>query len=102
MWDVNAVSAAVYRALKAYRLNDADARDICQEAWLELLRVPGEAVLEARAAHDEEPVERDVVGPVYPRRTNDRPIKLAVTHCLLRAPLRAKPMPLGVCCRAGS
>ncbi|WP_181774714.1 sigma-70 family RNA polymerase sigma factor [Amycolatopsis pittospori] len=41
MWDVNAVSAAVYRALKAYRLNDADARDICQEAWLELLRVPG-------------------------------------------------------------
>ncbi len=41
MWDVNAVSAAVYRALKADRLSDADARDVCQEAWLELLRVPG-------------------------------------------------------------
>ncbi|MEU9687951.1 RNA polymerase sigma factor [Amycolatopsis japonica] len=41
MWDVNAVSAAVLKALKAYRLSEADAKDICQEAWLELLRVPG-------------------------------------------------------------
>ncbi|WP_410656800.1 sigma-70 family RNA polymerase sigma factor [Amycolatopsis sp. lyj-112] len=41
MWDVNALSAAVLSALKAYRLGDADARDVCQEAWLELLRVPG-------------------------------------------------------------
>ncbi|EME60275.1 RNA polymerase sigma factor [Amycolatopsis decaplanina DSM 44594] len=41
MWDVNAVSAAVFKALKAYRLSDADARDVCQDAWLELLRAPG-------------------------------------------------------------
>ncbi|RSN58478.1 sigma-70 family RNA polymerase sigma factor [Amycolatopsis sp. WAC 04182] len=41
MWDVNALSAAVLRTLKAYRLSEADARDVCQDAWLELLRAPG-------------------------------------------------------------
>ncbi|RSM70930.1 sigma-70 family RNA polymerase sigma factor [Amycolatopsis sp. WAC 01375] len=41
MWDVNAVSAVVLKALKAYRLSEADARDVCQDAWLELLRAPG-------------------------------------------------------------
>ncbi|WET80073.1 sigma-70 family RNA polymerase sigma factor [Amycolatopsis sp. QT-25] len=41
MWDVNAVSAAVLKALKTYRLSEADARDVCQDAWLELLRAPG-------------------------------------------------------------
>ncbi|MBB5854568.1 sigma-70 family RNA polymerase sigma factor [Amycolatopsis umgeniensis] len=40
MWDVNAVSAAVLGALKTYRLSEADAKDICQDAWLELLRAP--------------------------------------------------------------
>ncbi|HET6289828.1 MAG TPA: sigma-70 family RNA polymerase sigma factor, partial [Amycolatopsis sp.] len=28
-------------ALKTYRLSEADARDVCQDAWLELLRAPG-------------------------------------------------------------
>lgn len=40
MWDVNALSAAVFRAVKAYRLGDAEAWDVCQEAWVELLRDP--------------------------------------------------------------
>ncbi|WP_037319266.1 sigma-70 family RNA polymerase sigma factor [Amycolatopsis orientalis] len=41
MWDVNAVSAAVLSVLKTYRLSEADAKDVCQEAWLELFRAPG-------------------------------------------------------------
>ncbi|MEV7549074.1 sigma-70 family RNA polymerase sigma factor [Amycolatopsis sp. NPDC089917] len=41
MWDVKAVSAAVLGALKTYRLTESDARDVCQDAWLELLRAPG-------------------------------------------------------------
>ncbi|MFC3449671.1 RNA polymerase sigma factor [Amycolatopsis speibonae] len=41
MWDVKAVSAVVLGALKTYRLTESDARDVCQEAWLELLRAPG-------------------------------------------------------------
>ncbi|WP_410577227.1 RNA polymerase sigma factor [Amycolatopsis sp. lyj-108] len=41
MWDVNAVSGAMFKALKTYRLSEADARDVCQDAWLELLRAPG-------------------------------------------------------------
>ncbi|OXM53290.1 RNA polymerase sigma factor [Amycolatopsis alba] len=41
MWDVNGVSAAVLGALKTYRLSESDARDVCQDAWLELLRTPG-------------------------------------------------------------
>ncbi|AUI63080.1 sigma-70 family RNA polymerase sigma factor [Amycolatopsis sp. BJA-103] len=41
MWDVNAVSAAVLGVLKTYRLSEADARDVCQDAWLDLLRAPG-------------------------------------------------------------
>ncbi|WP_414936127.1 RNA polymerase sigma factor [Amycolatopsis sp. cmx-11-51] len=41
MWDVKVVSAAVLSALKTYRLSEADAKDVCQEAWLELLRAPG-------------------------------------------------------------
>ncbi|MEU3628235.1 RNA polymerase subunit sigma [Amycolatopsis coloradensis] len=41
MWDVKTVSAAVLSALKVYRLSEADARDVCQDAWLELLRAPG-------------------------------------------------------------
>ncbi|OXM43399.1 RNA polymerase subunit sigma [Amycolatopsis thailandensis] len=41
MWDVKAVSAAVLGVLKTYRLTESDAHDVCQDAWLELLRAPG-------------------------------------------------------------
>ncbi len=40
MWDVNALSATVFRVVKSYRLGDADAWDVCQDAWLDLLRRP--------------------------------------------------------------
>ncbi|KZB81847.1 RNA polymerase subunit sigma [Amycolatopsis regifaucium] len=48
MWDENVVSAAVLGALRAYRLSEADARDVCQEAWLELFRAPGSLRDEAK------------------------------------------------------
>ncbi|GAB3706533.1 sigma-70 family RNA polymerase sigma factor [Amycolatopsis oliviviridis] len=50
MWDVKAVSAAVLGALKTYRLTESDARDVCQDAWLELLRAPGALRDEAKLA----------------------------------------------------